>query len=280
MRREVCDPEWQPPGPGRALARVLAGRGNNLHEVMVSGEIPSTPTRSSSPQIIYNKREVDALMTKRSDNDKTFNKADDTMPLMPDDNKINKTTSSNLKEETEVSEVNSKSLKSEAWAEKRILASMPRKFRRSVWVRRGDVVVVEWIPEGDRVKAEIVTVLLRNMVRTLRLSGELEWPPEFDHPDFGDVEKCRDESESGEEGDDFVPANTNRRPPLEVETSSSSTSSSSTTTSSSSSSEDSDSEEENEGAGSVFENPNRRTVSRSMSKSESSQSDVENIVRG
>lgn len=32
------------------------------------------------------------------------------------------------------------------------LVSMPAKFRRNVWVKRGDYVLVEQIPEGDKVK--------------------------------------------------------------------------------------------------------------------------------
>ena len=44
------------------------------------------------------------------------------------------------------------------------LASMPNKFRKSVWVRRGDFVVVEPIPEGDKVKAEIARVLYKDQV--------------------------------------------------------------------------------------------------------------------
>ena len=41
---------------------------------------------------------------------------------------------------------------------------MPNKFRKSVWVRRGDFVVVEPIPEGDKVKAEIARVLYKDQV--------------------------------------------------------------------------------------------------------------------
>lgn len=41
------------------------------------------------------------------------------------------------------------------------LVSMPMKFRRNIWVKRGDFVVVEPIAEGDKVKAEIVKILTR-----------------------------------------------------------------------------------------------------------------------
>lgn len=41
------------------------------------------------------------------------------------------------------------------------LVSMPTKFRRNIWVKRGNFVLVEPITEGDKVKAEIVRILTR-----------------------------------------------------------------------------------------------------------------------
>ncbi|XP_046391598.1 suppressor protein SRP40 [Ischnura elegans] len=274
VRQEVCDPEsWEPPGPGRALARVLAGRGNNLHEVMVAGEIPPTRSRLSSPHVV-GKVEVNSSIALSTSDLKTedlvlseeggSSNASDCLT------KTSSATNSSSGGDAKVS------LTSEDWSEKRILASMPSKFRRSVWVRRGDVVVIEWIPEGDKVKAEIVSVLLRKMVRMLRMSGELEWPPEFDHTDFGDVEKLTCETDSSDENEDDLPANTNRRPLPVVSNSSSSSSTSSSSDDDESDTDDDDDEGEGgEAAGSVFENPNRRTVSRSLSKSNSSSDEKE-----
>lgn len=278
VRQEVCDPEsWEPPGPGRALARVLAGRGNNLHEVMVAGEIPPTRTRLSSPHVV-GKVEVNSSIALSSSDLKTeelvqseevgSSKASDCLT------KTSSATNSSSGGDAKVGV----SLKSEDWSEKRILASMPSKFRRSVWVRRGDVVVIEWIPEGDKVKAEIVSVILRKMVRVLRMSGELEWPPEFDHTDFGDVQKLTCETDSSDENEDDLPANTNRRPLPVVSNSSSSSSTSSSSSSDDDDESDTDDDDEDEGgeaAGSVFENPNRQTVSRSLSKSNSSSDEKE-----
>ena len=63
------------------------------------------------------------------------------------------------------------------------LVSMPSKFRRSVWIKRGvlgllmlvlqvscpgDYVIVEPIAEGNRVKAEIVHILYPKHVRYLK----------------------------------------------------------------------------------------------------------------
>ena len=38
--------------------------------------------------------------------------------------------------------------------------SMPTKFRKNVWIKRGDFVMVQPIDEGDKVKAEIVHILM------------------------------------------------------------------------------------------------------------------------
>ncbi len=42
---------------------------------------------------------------------------------------------------------------------------MPNKFRKSVWVKRGDFVLVTPIQEGGKVKAEIKAVLYKEQVR-------------------------------------------------------------------------------------------------------------------
>ena len=41
------------------------------------------------------------------------------------------------------------------------LVSMPNKFRKNVWIKRGDYCIVEPIEEGDKVKAEIVRILYK-----------------------------------------------------------------------------------------------------------------------
>uniref|UniRef100_A0A1B6LYQ9 Probable RNA-binding protein EIF1AD n=1 Tax=Graphocephala atropunctata TaxID=36148 RepID=A0A1B6LYQ9_9HEMI len=57
------------------------------------------------------------------------------------------------------------------------LVSMPSKFRRSVWVKRGDYVLVESILEGDKVKAEIITVLTKHHIRFFK--DRNCWPDRF-----------------------------------------------------------------------------------------------------
>ncbi len=54
------------------------------------------------------------------------------------------------------------------------LVSMPTKFRKNVWIKRGDFCVVEPIEEGDKVKAEIVRILYKDQIRHIKSEGQ--WP--------------------------------------------------------------------------------------------------------
>jgi len=54
---------------------------------------------------------------------------------------------------------------------------MPTKFRKNVWIKRGDYVVVEPIEEGDKVKAEIVQILYKDQIKYIKDQGQ--WPAEF-----------------------------------------------------------------------------------------------------
>ncbi|KAF4526770.1 hypothetical protein B566_EDAN012308 [Ephemera danica] len=85
------------------------------------------------------------------------------------------------------------------------LASMPSRFRRNVWIKRGDFVVLERIAEGVKVQAEIVRILYKDHVEQLKKDGL--WPVEFDtcQPKDQDEEKVNSDSDS----DLFV--NTNHR---------------------------------------------------------------------
>lgn len=57
------------------------------------------------------------------------------------------------------------------------LASMPPKFRRNVWIKRGDYVLVEPIHEGNKVKAEIVMIVTQEHEKYYKELGI--WPKEF-----------------------------------------------------------------------------------------------------
>ncbi|XP_028967841.1 probable RNA-binding protein EIF1AD [Galendromus occidentalis] len=59
----------------------------------------------------------------------------------------------------------------------KFLVSMPVKFRRNVWVKRGDFVVIEPIEEGDKVKAEIISILYKQQIKYIKEEGL--WPDGF-----------------------------------------------------------------------------------------------------
>ncbi len=46
-----------------------------------------------------------------------------------------------------------------------LLVSMPNKFRKNVWVKRGDFVIIEPIDEGSKVRGEIANVLYKEQVK-------------------------------------------------------------------------------------------------------------------
>lgn len=62
-------------------------------------------------------------------------------------------------------------------AEESFLTTMPTKFRRNVWVKRGDFVLIEPIEEGDKVKAEIVRVLTPEHIKEFTKANV--WPKKF-----------------------------------------------------------------------------------------------------
>ncbi|XP_041969658.1 probable RNA-binding protein EIF1AD [Aricia agestis] len=78
------------------------------------------------------------------------------------------------------------------------LVSMPTKFRKNIWVKRGDYVLVEAITEGDKVKAEIVKIMNKDSIKYYK--EQKVWPEEFDDD--------KKESEKSDSDDIFV--NTNR----------------------------------------------------------------------
>ncbi|XP_003429077.2 probable RNA-binding protein EIF1AD isoform X2 [Ornithorhynchus anatinus] len=59
----------------------------------------------------------------------------------------------------------------------RFLVSMPSKYRKNIWIKRGDYLIVDPIEEGEKVKAEISFVLCKDHVRSLQEDGL--WPEAF-----------------------------------------------------------------------------------------------------
>lgn len=54
---------------------------------------------------------------------------------------------------------------------------MPPKFRKHIWVKRGSYVIAEEIPEGNKVKAEIVRILLHDQIKYFKENNV--WPEAF-----------------------------------------------------------------------------------------------------
>ncbi|KAM9302325.1 putative RNA-binding protein EIF1AD [Gastrophryne carolinensis] len=104
----------------------------------------------------------------------------------------------------------------------KFLASMPTKFRKNIWIKRGDFLIVDPIAEGEKVKAEIAFIIYKDHQRLLQKEGL--WPPSFnkeasetktgnkevvDEPPSANKSGAEDSGEdSGDDGDLFV--NTNR----------------------------------------------------------------------
>ncbi|XP_784016.2 probable RNA-binding protein EIF1AD [Strongylocentrotus purpuratus] len=60
----------------------------------------------------------------------------------------------------------------------KFLISMPTRFRKNVWIKRGDFVLADPIAEGDKVKAEIVAILYPKQIKYIK--QERLWPQGFD----------------------------------------------------------------------------------------------------
>lgn len=98
------------------------------------------------------------------------------------------------------------------------LVSMPTKFRKNVWIKRGDFVIVTPIEEGDKVKAEITTILYKHQIKHIK--SENLWPTGFQsqaEEEVGDLSKLSikdkeadSEEDDSEEDDSDLFVNTNR----------------------------------------------------------------------
>ncbi|CAB3397299.1 unnamed protein product [Caenorhabditis bovis] len=78
------------------------------------------------------------------------------------------------------------------------VVSMPSKFRKAVWIRRGQFVVIRPIDEGDKVKGEIEHVLDEENVLYIR---ELQkWPSRFE----SEAEKMTREAKRGTKSDQMI----------------------------------------------------------------------------
>ncbi|KAG7198422.1 hypothetical protein KM043_005810 [Ampulex compressa] len=87
------------------------------------------------------------------------------------------------------------------------LVSMPTKFRRNIWVKRGHFVLVEPIAEGDKVKAEIIQILTREHIKYYRAQNC--WPQKFDQKSNKE-NQINDNNEERLEEEEELFVNTNR----------------------------------------------------------------------
>ncbi|KAH8353632.1 hypothetical protein KR084_012336 [Drosophila pseudotakahashii] len=93
-----------------------------------------------------------------------------------------------------------------AKVEENFLVSMPNKFRKSMWVKRGDFLLIEPIEEGDKVKAEICKILTPEHVKEYTKAGI--WPERFTKKPAQEESFSQNQGDSDFE-DDLLP-NTNR----------------------------------------------------------------------
>ncbi|KAG9475335.1 hypothetical protein GDO78_003654 [Eleutherodactylus coqui] len=78
----------------------------------------------------------------------------------------------------------------------RFLASMPTKFRKNIWIKRGDFVIVDPIAEGEKVKAEIAFIIYKDHQRLLQNEGL--WPSGFNKDDAENRAKEKESNKGAE----------------------------------------------------------------------------------
>lgn len=84
------------------------------------------------------------------------------------------------------------------------LVSMPTKFRKNIWIKRGDYVIVDPIEEGEKVKAEISAILYKDHIQYLQ--KQQLWPEGFmeERLDQDKTDKQQEKEERMEERDEEV----------------------------------------------------------------------------
>lgn len=83
------------------------------------------------------------------------------------------------------------------------LVSMPSKFRKNIWIKRGDYVIIDPIEEGDKVKGEIAHILFSDHIRDIQEEGL--WPKAFEQEEAKPTSYIQDDllppSDSDEDED-------------------------------------------------------------------------------
>ncbi|XP_053304374.1 probable RNA-binding protein EIF1AD [Spea bombifrons] len=78
----------------------------------------------------------------------------------------------------------------------KFLASMPTKFRKNIWIKRGDFLIVDPIAEGEKVKAEIAFILYKDHQRLLQKEGL--WPSGFSEANKELLNKTKESNQGAE----------------------------------------------------------------------------------
>lgn len=95
--------------------------------------------------------------------------------------------------------------------DKTFLVSMPTKFRKNIWVKRGSFVIIEMIAEGQKVKGEIARILLPEHIKEFKKDGI--WPAKFVPKSNAEQARPSKEPENNSGSDDQdepIERNTNR----------------------------------------------------------------------
>ncbi|KAL0973891.1 hypothetical protein UPYG_G00212480 [Umbra pygmaea] len=89
------------------------------------------------------------------------------------------------------------------------LVSMPPKFRKNLWIKRGDYVIVDPIAEGEKVRAEICFILYRDHIKHLQKlklwpEGFIDEAPLEEKPDKQQPKEERRKKVGEEDGSDHT----------------------------------------------------------------------------
>ncbi|KAJ3044216.1 putative RNA-binding protein eif1ad [Rhizophlyctis rosea] len=91
------------------------------------------------------------------------------------------------------------------------LVSLPSKFRKLIWVKRGSYVIFEVLEAKTKIAGEIVHVLFPEHIKNLRNQGL--WPTQFDTQaeEEATINSSQSASEESDDNDDLLMANPNHR---------------------------------------------------------------------
>ncbi|XP_068181548.1 probable RNA-binding protein EIF1AD [Antennarius striatus] len=81
------------------------------------------------------------------------------------------------------------------------LVSMPTKFRKNIWIKRGNYVIVDPIEEGEKVKAEISSILYKDHIQYLQ--KQQHWPEGF-MDKTSEMDQSKKQQEKLEDKEEYI----------------------------------------------------------------------------